>query len=132
MEEKNEKTKRLSLSNTKKEMLSAYNALLKQLQEKAEAELKPEKKVEERKAKEVLETAEGLSSEGVVQGISNLKLEVSKMLTQISDRMEEEVNKFRGIQEAIAIKERDINQKVQDIAVKTVEGLAKVLWGVKG
>ena len=91
-------------------MLAAYNALLKQLQEKEETELKPEKKMEERKTKEVVELAEGLSSEGVVKGISNLKLEISKMLTQISDRMEEEVNKFRGIHNAIELKEKEIKE----------------------
>ena len=40
--EKNIQTKKISLSNTKQEMLAAYNALLKQLQEKEEVELKPE------------------------------------------------------------------------------------------
>lgn len=34
------------MSNTKKEMIDTYNVLLKQLQEKSEAELKPEKKIE--------------------------------------------------------------------------------------
>ena len=110
MMEKNIQAKKIYLSNTKQEMLAAYNALLKQLQEKEEAELKPEKKMEERKTKEVVELAEGLSSEGVVKGISNLKLEISKMLTQISDRMEEEVNKFRGIHKAIELKEKEIKE----------------------
>jgi hypothetical protein len=108
--EKNIQPKKISLSNTKQEMLAAYNAVLKQLQEKEEAELKPEKKMEERKTKEVVELAEGLSTEGVVKGISNLKLEISTMLTQISDRMEEEVNKFRGIHKAIELKEKEIKE----------------------
>jgi hypothetical protein len=110
MMEKNIQAKKISLSNTKQEMLAAYNAVLKQLQEKEEAELKPEKKMEERKTKEVVELAEGLSTEGVVKGISNLKLEISTMLTQISDRMEEEVNKFRGIHKAIELKEKEIKE----------------------
>jgi hypothetical protein len=108
--EKNIQPKKISLSNTKQEMLAAYNAVLKQLQEKEETELKPEKKMEERKTKEVVELAEGLSTEGVVKGISNLKLEISTMLTQISDRMEEEVNKFRGIHKAIELKEKEIKE----------------------
>jgi len=49
MSEEKIKPKELSMSNTKKEMLDVYNILLKQLQEKREAELKPEKKIEEKK-----------------------------------------------------------------------------------
>jgi predicted phage-related endonuclease len=44
----------LSMSKTKEEMLDAYHALLKQLQEKREAELKPEKEIEEKKKREVV------------------------------------------------------------------------------
>ncbi len=39
------------MKNTKNEMVTAYNTLLKQLQEKKESELKPEKKIEEKKKK---------------------------------------------------------------------------------
>jgi len=45
------KPKSLSMKNTKNEMVTAYNTLLKQLQEKKESELKPEKKIEEKKKK---------------------------------------------------------------------------------
>ncbi len=38
--------KKLTPTNTKQEMLQAYNALLKEMEEKREGELKPEKKIE--------------------------------------------------------------------------------------
>jgi hypothetical protein len=110
MEEKKYQPKKLSLSNTKQEMLEAYNAVLKQLEAQRESELKPEKKIEEKKAKEVIQIAESLSSEGVAKEISNLKIETSKTLAQISDRLEEEVNKFRAIQSAIALKEKELQE----------------------
>lgn len=110
MEEKKFQPKRLTLSNTKQEMLEAYNALLKQLEAQREGELKPEKRLEEKKAKEVVQVAESLSTEGVSRGISNLKIEISKMLAQISDRLEEEVNKFKAIQSAIALKEKELQE----------------------
>jgi len=97
MEEKKFQPKKLTLSNTKQEMLEAYQVVLKQLEAQKDAELKPEKKLEEKKAKEVIQVAESLSSEGVAKEISNLKIETSKTLAQISDRLEEEVNKFRAI-----------------------------------
>ncbi|HUL36706.1 MAG TPA: hypothetical protein VLW47_03405 [Thermodesulfobacteriota bacterium] len=65
MEEKKIQPKKLTLSNTKQEMLGAYNTVLKQLEAQREAELKPERKLEEKKAKEVIQVAESLSSEGV-------------------------------------------------------------------
>ena len=55
MEEKKFQPKKLTLSNTKQEMLEAYNVVLKQMEAQREAELKPEKKIEERKAKEVIQ-----------------------------------------------------------------------------
>jgi len=109
-ENKNQRHQKPTMSNTKKEMLDAYNALLKQLQEKREAELKPEQKIEEKRAKEVIEVAGSMSSEGVVKGITGLKLEVSKMLTQVSDKLEDEVNKLNSIQKAIAIKDGELKE----------------------
>jgi hypothetical protein len=102
--------KELSMSNTKKEMLEAYNAVLKRLQEQSEAKLEPEKKIEEKKKKEVVKVADSLSSEGVVKEIGNLKLEIGKMFTQISDGLEEEVSKFRKIQKAVEIKEEEFKE----------------------
>jgi hypothetical protein len=110
MEEKKFQPKKLTLSNTKQEMLETYSAILKQLEAQRETELKPEKKLEEKKAKEVIQIAESMSSEGVSREISNLKIETSKTLAQISDRLEEEVNKFRAIQSAISLKEKELQE----------------------
>lgn len=99
-----------TMSNTKKEMLDAYNTLLKQLQEQQEVELKPEKRIEEKRTKEVVKIAESLSSEGVVKGIGNLKLEVGKALTEISDKLAEEVDKLNGVRKAINIKESELKE----------------------
>jgi len=110
MEEEKIQPKALSMSNTKKEMLEAYSMVLKKLQEKREVELKPEKMIEEKEQREVVEVAETLSSEGVVQEIGNLKLEIGKNLTQLSDGLEEEVNKFKKIQKAIEVKEEELKE----------------------
>src|SRR3989304_8945262 len=110
MEEKKFQSKKLTLSNTKQEMLEAYQSVSKQLEAQREAELKPEKRLEEKKAKEVIQVAESLSSEGVAREIGNLKIETSKTLAQISDRLEEEVNKFRAIQSAIVLKEKELQE----------------------
>ena len=110
MEERKFQPKKLSLSNTKQEMLEAYNVALKQMEAQREAELKPEKKIEEKKAKEVIQVAESLSSEGIARETSNLKIETGKMLAQISDRLEEEIGKFKAIQNAIVLKEKELQE----------------------
>ena len=109
MDEKKE-AKKLAMTNTKQEMLDAYNTLLKQLQERQAVELRPEKKMEEKKTKEAVLVAESLGSEHVAKEINNLKLDVNKMLTQLYDRLDAEVQKFQAIQNAIAAKERDIQE----------------------
>ena len=110
MEEKTFQPKKLSSSNTKQEMLEAYNAVVKQLQAQKEVELKPEKKLEEKKAKEVIQVADSLSSEGIARETSALKMETGKMLAQISDRMEEEINRYKTIQNAVALKEKELQE----------------------
>jgi len=125
MAEEKIQPKGLSMSSTKKEMMDAYNALLKQLQEKRETELKPEKKIEEKKQKEVVKVAETLSSEGVVKEIGNLKLEIGKRLTHIADGLEEEVSKFKKVQRAIEVKEGEVKE-LYDIE-RSAETLAALI-----
>jgi hypothetical protein len=57
--------KKLSTSNTKQEMLDSYSAIVKQLKEKEEGELKPEKRVEQKRVEEVVKTAEGVSADTI-------------------------------------------------------------------
>ena len=114
MPEKRLEPQKISMASTKRDMLEAYNVALKQLQDQRKSELRPERKLEEKRKKEVVELADSLSSEGVVKGASNLKLEIGKMLTQISDKLEEEVSKFKGIQKAIDVKENEL-QEVYEI-----------------
>jgi len=110
MEEKKVPPKKLTIANTKREMLEAYHTLLKQLEAQKELDLKPEKKLEEKKVKEVIQVADSLSSEGVAREASNLKIETGRMLAQISDRMEEEINRYKAIQNAVALKEKELRE----------------------
>jgi len=110
MEEKKFQPKKLSVSNTKQEMLEAYHAILKQLEAQKEVEVKPEKRLEEKKSKEVIQVADSLSSEGVAKEISILKIETGKTLAQISDRLEEEIGKFKALQNAIVLKEKELQE----------------------
>ena len=107
MEGKKEPRK-LTLTSTKQEMLQAYNTLLKELEARQEGELKPEKKIEEKKNREAVQVAESLTTEGVGKEIANLKLEIGRTLTGISDQLEGEVSRFVAIRNAISAKEKEL------------------------
>ena len=100
----------VTMSNTKKEMLVAYDEVLKRLQEKQQTELRPEKKIEEKEKEKSLAIAASLSTEEVVHQTATLKSEISRTLTEISEKLEEEVAKHDQIQKAIASREEDLKE----------------------
>jgi hypothetical protein len=101
-------SRKLSAANTKQEMLEAYSDLLKQLEEKREADAPPEQKIAEKAARQVVATADSLSAEAIISGISGLKAEMGKMLTTLSDKLEQEVGRYDAVKRAIAEKEREL------------------------
>ena len=110
MEGKKDPGRKITLTSTKQEMLQAYSALLKELEARKDVELKPEKKIEEKKNREVVQVAESLTAEGVGRQIAALKLEIGKALTSISDQMEGEVGRFVAVRSAIAAKEEELTE----------------------
>jgi hypothetical protein len=124
MDEKKEQ-KKLAMTNTKQEMIHAYNTLLKELEEKQTGELKPEKKIEEKKTKEAVQVASSLTTEGVGKEIAELKLEIGRTLTWIADQLEGEVNRFVAIRSAITAKEKEL-QELYEIE-KTAMSLAALI-----
>ncbi len=124
MDEKKEQ-KKLAMTNTKQEMIQAYNTLLKQMEEKQAGELKPEKKIEEKKTREAVGVAASLTTEGVGKEIAELKLEIGRTLTGIADQLEGEVNRFVAIRSAIVAKEKEL-QELYEIE-KTAMSLAALI-----
>lgn len=104
------KPKNVSMQNTKAEMLEAYNEVLQMLQQKRAAEIKPQERVEEKKVKEAVETADTLSTEGIVQGVSTLRVEIGRLLGQLSDRLEEEVSRYRQVKLALETKDKELQE----------------------
>jgi hypothetical protein len=124
MEAKKEPRK-LTLTSTKQEMLQAYNTLLKDLEARQEGELKPEKKIEEKKNREAVQVAESLTADGVGKEIAALKQEIGKTLTGISDRLEGEVSRFVAIRNAISAKEKELAELYE--IEKTAMSLAALI-----
>jgi len=102
--------RKLSEKNTKQEMLEAYQALVRQLEEKRAAELHPEKRLQEKQAEEAVAVAAGLAPDGVERALGNLKADIGKSLAEIAERMASEVTRFKAIQKAVESKEREVQE----------------------
>lgn len=78
--------------------------------ERKESQAKPEERIEARAVAQAIAAADELSTEGVVKSIGDLKSVVSKMLTQLSDRLEEQVARYVQIQRAIVAKDAELRE----------------------
>ncbi|NOY07708.1 MAG: hypothetical protein GXP33_02570 [Spirochaetes bacterium] len=121
----NNPTKKLTMSNTKKEMIDAYKELLVRLKEKEEAKLNPEKIIEDKKVKKIIKTAESLSADTIIKDTDNLKLEIGKLLARLSDMLDKKVSEYQDIKEAVEIKNNELKE-IYDIE-KTAETLAALI-----
>ena len=110
MAEKTAPVKKLTDKNTKQEMLEAYQALAKQLEEKRQAELNPERQIEERKAGDAIKVAATVAAEGIDREIGGLKSEIGKLLSDVSEKLAVEAGRFRSLQKAVEVKEVELKE----------------------
>ena len=103
-----ENFKKLTIKNTKQQMLEAYRELVQKLEEKREAELKPDQKAAEQKTRRAVESADGLSLDGAIQGIGNLKSEINITLANLLEKLETELSKYTDLKQAVAAKEKEL------------------------
>ncbi len=110
MPEKPVPIKKLSEKNTKQEMLESYQNVVKQLEEKRQAELNPERKLEDKKAEAALKAASTVAAEEIDREIGGLKSEIGKMLAGVSEKLAAEANRFRSLQKAVETKEAELRE----------------------
>ncbi len=110
MSPENKETEALSMRNTKRELLEAYEEALEQLQAKEKVQLKPEKTLQAKKEAEVVTAVKDLSAEKVGREIHQLRSEVNRMLSELDEKLTGEVERFETTQRAIAIKERELKE----------------------
>ncbi len=73
---------------------------------------------------EIDQAVEGISVEGVVQKLSNLGLEISKALAEISGKLVAEVEQLTSIREAVALQTKEIERLHKiDIAATAIDHL---------
>ncbi|MFA5619323.1 MAG: hypothetical protein WDA08_03360 [Weeksellaceae bacterium] len=86
-----------TMTNTKKEILEAYEELL-----KTKTETKQPKEMEVLKQKaETIKAATGFSPESVVKGLANIKLEIANSIDKIEEGLLQEFQKLEKLQKAI-------------------------------
>jgi hypothetical protein len=78
--------------------------------ERGEAESKPEERAAAKAVRDAVAVADALSSESVVRAIGELKSTIGRTLTQLADRLEDEVAKYTQIQRAIAAKDAELKE----------------------
>ncbi len=114
-----------SMTNTKREILDSYKQLKKEMEEKDKQELKPEKEIKAKQEKEVIKVADTVSAEGAMKEIGTLKIEVNKILSQLSDKLENATAQYEKIKSAIEVKDKEL-QEVYEIE-KSAHSLAVLI-----
>jgi len=119
--------KKLTLKDKKEEMLKAYEELVDKYKEKEKADKGTGKEAEVKKVIEeaVVKKVSTYTVESIIKGLADLKLDLSKTLTDISDKLIAEASKLEEVQQAIAIETRNL-EGVYDIRV-AAETLATLI-----
>ncbi len=90
-----------TMSNTKKEILEAYDELLKR---KLESETKhPKEEKEQKQKQQTIKDAADLNAEGIVKGLGAIKLDIGTAIDKIEDELLKEFQKLKKLQEAIQL-----------------------------
>ena len=78
--------------------------------QRKETEAKPEERIAANAVRDAVAAADALSSDGVVRSIGELKSTIARTLTQLSDRLEEEIGKYSQICRAITAKDSELKE----------------------
>ncbi|MDP2335005.1 MAG: hypothetical protein Q8N05_00870 [Bacteroidota bacterium] len=117
----------ISLKNTKNEILSAYEDVLKKIQNQKTTE--PKQVQEEKRQLEVVKKASENTTEGIVNGITALKLNIAKELDKLSEQLTAEYKKLEDIQSAIRLEKQNLDELYQVTA--SADSLAAMLQAQK-
>lgn len=120
------KAENVSMSNTKKEMLEAYESLKEQLENQSERELKPEEIQKAIKEEKVIHSVEkAVESNDVTRRVYDLKDEVGRFLADMAGKIEKEKDRYTEIKNAVEIR----NKELMDIyeIEKSAHSLAALL-----
>ena len=99
----------VSMANTKKELLEAYEAAKKQV-EISDRDLLDAEKARKRLEKQVaMATADAQAAQDPVQRLHDLRGAISRELSDLAERLVTEIDTYRKIQSAIETKQEELN-----------------------
>ncbi len=112
------KNEEISMTNTKKEMLSAYNDLLTKMEEKRRTRATTEQKIEQKQQEEVLDTANRAVTDSLGGEILNLKSDIGRMLNGLNEKLDAETERYEKIKQAVSLKEKELQDiyEIQKVA----------------
>lgn len=113
----------ITTKNTKNEILSAYEEVLKKLKEKKSEE--PKKEQERQKQENLVKQAGDLSYVKINKDVSGLKTEIAVMLDKLIESFIAEFRKFEELQQAIQIEKKNLEELYQLSA--TTDSLAAMI-----
>jgi len=109
-EEIKEEIPKIDMTNTKKQMLQAYETMLDKFKGQDEFDLNPQKHAAEKEVKAIVSKADSLSTDQISKSILSLKTDFNKTLNSLSDKLENEVSAYEAVVKAINIKEKELSE----------------------
>ncbi len=119
--------KKVSVKNTKNEIIDAYNELLDKLEANRKDE--PKKELEKQKQTEMVQKVAEMSQNGIVKEVSELKMDLTSSLDKLSDKFVAEFKKFEELQQAIEFEKKNLEELYQLSA--NTDSLAVILLAQK-
>ena len=101
----------ISMKNTKNEILSAYEEVLKQLKDKKNEE--PKKEQERQKQETLVKQAGAMSYDKINKDVTGLKTEIASILDKLNESFVAEFRKFEELQQAIQIEKKNLEDLYQ-------------------
>ncbi len=109
MTENNDSPK-INMSNTKKDMMEAYQIVKKRLMEKKKDALNADKARKSLEMKLAAETADSQAAQDPLERLFKLKGDISRELTELAEKFENEIETYRKIQIAVKEKQNDLER----------------------
>ena len=97
-------------TNTKKEILEAYETLLKRYNDQAKAGFMAEDAKKQKEEIELVETAVSAQKDDVINAILSVKDSVAKSFTELADKLTQENQRYASVQKAIDIKQKELKE----------------------
>ncbi len=103
-------TSTVKLTNTKKEILEAYETLLKKFNDQAKAGFQAKDVQQKKKEEEIVNVADEAQKDDLISEIIGFKDSVARTMSGLADKLTQENQRYAAVQQAIDIKKKEIKE----------------------